>query len=294
MCVPVHLTPAVSLQEAFDRAAPGTVFHLAAGIYREKVIITTPGLTLIGEGMENTVIVWDDYALKTDENGVEYNTFRTWTVAVCADHVSMRQLAIVNDALNPKEKGQEVALSVLGDDFRMEDCRLSSTQDTLFAGPLPPDLIKRYQGFHRAELLSPSPSRQVYQNCLIEGSVDYIFGCGNALFEGCEIRNIFDGRHIGYVAAPAHPLEQEKGYVFRHCRFTCGENVLPGTIYLARPWRDWGLCRFEYCDYGPHIAPDGFDKWNDTHRDQTARFFETPAVPGRVPWVNRTKTEDTE
>lgn len=287
MNTPVYLSPSDSLQQAFDAAAPGTVFCLQKGIYREKVIIKTPGLTLLGEDRDTTQIIWDDYALKKDENGVEYNTFRTWTVAVCADHITMKRLSIVNDALEPEKKGQEVALSVLGDHFLMEDCRLSSTQDTLFAGPLPPDLIERYQGFHRPELLAPGPSRQVYKDCLIEGSVDFIFGCSDALFDACEIRNVYDVRQVGYVAAPAHPLEQKDGFVFRNCRFSCEDTVLPGSIYLARPWRDWGLCRFEQCTMGIHIAPAGFDKWNDTNRDQTARFFEAPPVPGRVSWVNR-------
>ncbi len=281
----IRITPETDLQQLFDAAAPGTAFHLEKGIYRQKVMIKTTGLTLFGDGMDETVIVFDDYANKLDENGVEYNTFRTWTVAVCADHVKMQNLAIVNDALQPETKGQEVALSVLGNDFYMEHCRLSSTQDTLFAGPLPPDLIERYQGFHRAELLSPGPSRQVYKNCLIEGSVDFIFGCGDALFEECEIRNVYDVRQVGYTAAPAHVLEQEEGYLFKNCRFTCEEGVKPQSIYLARPWRDFGLCRFINCQYGPHIHPLGFDKWNDTQRDKTARFHEYPAVPGRVKWA---------
>jgi pectinesterase len=65
--------------------------------------------------------------------------------------------------------------------------------------------------------------------------------------------------------------------------------VAPGSIYLARPWRDYGLTRFVHCDYGPHIAAVGFDKWSGTDRDRTARFFETPAVPGRVSWINKTE-----
>ena len=287
-----HLTPSHSLQQAFDAASPGDVFHLAKGEYRQKVLLKTPGITLIGEGSDCTFLVYDDYALKIDEQGREYNTFRTWTLAVCADHVAIRDLAIVNDALNPKEKGQEVALSVLGDDFLMENCRLSSTQDTLFCGPLPPDLIERYQGFHRAELLAPGPSRQVYKNCLIEGSVDYIFGCGNVLFHRCEIRNVSDGRQVGYVAAPAHSLEQTEGFLFRECRFTCEEAIAKESIFLARPWRDWGLCRFVNCTYGPHIAKEGYDKWNDTHRDQTARFYEYPLPKGRVPWARPLKETD--
>ena len=117
--------------------------------------------------------------------------------------------------------------------------------------------------------------------------MDFIFGCGEALFEDCEIRSLADARNIGYVGAPAHALEQKLGFEFRRCRLTAQEGVSPGSIFLARPWRDYGLCVFTDCQLGPHIHPEGFDKWNDTHRDRTARFFETPPVPGRVSWCNR-------
>lgn len=281
----IQIDPGCRLQEALDRARPGDVIELAEGEYRAKAVISTPNLTLIGAGAERTRIVWDDYAKKLDEKGVEYNTFRTWTLAVCADGVSMRELSIVNDSLRPEEKGQEVALTVYGDNFSMERCRLSSTQDTLFLGPLPADLIERYDGFLPDHLRRDKPCRQRFSDCLIEGTVDFIFGCGQALFEGCEIRSLADARDIGYAAAPAHALEQAEGFRFRNCRFTAQEGVTPGSIYLARPWRDYGLCVFENCTYGPHISALGFDKWNDTDRDKTARFYERPPVGGRVEWV---------
>lgn len=281
----IQIDPGCRLQEALDRARPGDVIELAEGEYRAKAVISTPNLTLIGAGAERTRIVWDDYAKKLDEKGVEYNTFRTWTLAVCADGVSMRELSVVNDSLHPEEKGQEVALTVYGDGFSMERCRLSSTQDTLFLGPLPADLIERYDGFLPDYLRRDKPCRQRFYDCLIEGTVDFIFGCGQALFEGCEIRSLADARDIGYAAAPAHALEQTEGFRFRNCRFTAQEGVTPGSIYLARPWRDYGLCVFENCTYGPHISALGFDKWNDTDRDKTARFYERPPVGGRVEWV---------
>ena len=112
----------------------------------------------------------------------------------------------------------------------------------------------------------------------------------DTLFDRCEIRSLNDARGIGYVAAPAHELSQTEGLHFRNCDFTCEEGVEQGSIYLARPWRDYGLSRFENCTYAGHIAPCGFDKWNDTDRDKTARFYETPAVPGRVAWANRHNT----
>ena len=279
------LTPENDLKKELAGCEPGTEVFLSAGTYRAKLLLTVPGITLCGAGADRTRIVWDDYAKKPDEYGREYNTFRTCTVAVCAGHVTFRDLTIENDALSPGEKGQEVALSVLGDDFLAEDCVFCSTQDTLFAGPLPPDLIKRYEGFLPDILRRDGHFRQVYRNCRIEGSVDFIFGCADALFDRCQIVSVQDGRDLGFVAAPAHTAEQTEGFVFRDCDFTCGDDVSDESIFLARPWRDYGLAVFENCRYGRHIRPEGFDNWNDTERDKTARFYETPPVPGRVPWV---------
>ncbi len=281
----IHTNPGQNLQQVLDDAAPGSELRLAPGEYRIKSAIFTPGLTICGAGAGRTRIVWDDYAKKRDGRGVELNTFRTWTMAVCADHVTMRGLSIVNNALRPEERGQEVALSVYGDDFFMEDCCLASTQDTLFLGPLPPDLIRRYDGFLPSSLRLDKPCRQRFSHCLIEGTVDFIFGCGDAVFETCEIRSLRDARNVGYAAAPAHSRSQARGFRFQNCRFTAEDGVEPGSIYLARPWRDYGLCTFQNCTYGPHISPLGFDKWSGTGRDRTARFCETPPVEGRAGWV---------
>lgn len=281
------IRPGDDVQALLDRAEPGSLIRFDAGIYRQKLMLRTPGLHLEGEGAEQTLFAWGDYAKKLDAQGREYNTFRTWSFAVCADEVQMRGLSVINDALDPAVKGQEVALSVYGDHFYMEDCTLRSTQDTLFLGPLPPDLIERYDGFLPDELRADRLLSQSFRNCRIEGSVDFIFGCGNALFENCEIVSVDDGRAHGYVAAPAHSLSQAEGFTFRRCGFTHGPGVADASIFLARPWRDYGLCRFEDCRYDAHIKPEGFNPWRDSGRDRTARFYETPARPGRVSWCNR-------
>lgn len=287
MAEPIFVTPDDNLQRVFDDAPEGSLIYLSAGIYRQKTVIRTPGLTIIGQGPDKTVLVFRDYARKRDPAGFAYLTFRSYTLAVCADGVTLRELAVVNDALHPETLGQEVALSVVADGFLMEKCRLSSTQDTLFTGPLPPDLIERYTGFLPEELRRGGEMRQVFRSCLIEGTVDFIFGCGESLFEGCEIRSLPEVRGTGYASAPAHSQEQKQGYLFQSCHFTCAQGVAPESVYLARPWRDYGLARFEECAYGPHIHPLGFHHWEGTHRDETARFSESPAVEGRVPWAGR-------
>ncbi|MBO6158519.1 MAG: pectin esterase [Firmicutes bacterium] len=282
-----YLSPGDNLQEAADKALPGDTLHLKEGCYRQKVVLRAPSITLVGEGPEKTVLTGSDYARKLDEQGREYNTFRTYTLAVTADDITLRSLSIRNDALDPVSKGQEVALSVYGDRFHMEKCHLFSTQDTLFLGPLPLDLVARYKDFLPDELRKSHPLKMDISDCLIEGSVDYIFGCGSCLFNACEIRQIPDGRTNGFIAAPAHWEEMSEGFTFRYCSFTCDPSVPEKSIYLARPWRDFGLCSFESCAYGPHIKPEGFDSWRGSSRHLTARFFEAPAVPGRAAWVRQ-------
>lgn len=281
----LHITPEDKLSQILNTARPGTRIFLAKGVYREKIEITVPDIELVGESAEETVIVYDDYAKKIDENGLEYVTFRTYTMAVLAPRVTLKDLTVENDALTPETKGQEVALTVYADGFLAENCRFISTQDTIFCGPLPPDLIDRYEGFLKNGLRTGEYQRQIFRNCYIAGTVDFIFGCGDTLFESCDIESLYEMRGHGYVAAPSHSLDQEIGFVFDRCRIFCDERVADGCVHLARPWRDYGKCSFIGCEYGRHIAPEGFNKWNGTDRDKTARFAEYPGKPeSRVPW----------
>lgn len=296
----VNVTPQDSLSEILRSVKPHTQVLLSEGIYREKLEVSVPDIEIIGAGDDpgKTVIVWDDYAKKLDSQGRELVTFRTYTAAITADNVTLKNLTIANDALSPETKGQEVALTVYGDGFYAENCRFVSTQDTIFCGPLPPDLIDRYDGFLKDELRRGNYLKQVFKNCYIAGNVDFIFGCGDALFEGCEIRSVFDVRGHGYVAAPAHSPSQDIGFVFNDCDFTCEDAVADGSIFLARPWRDYGKSAFIGCRYGRHISGEGFDKWNDTERDKTARFSEfgvsREALESRVPWsVSLSESEKT-
>lgn len=274
-----------NLQTVFNSLRPHDTLMLPPGIFRQKLEITVPDVTIIGAGADKTAIVYGDYAKMTDCNGQEITTFKTQTLAICADGVTIKDLSVINDAESPEIKGQEVALYVTADRFTAIGCTFTSTQDTLFCAPLPDDLVLRYDGFLADHLrFREGQCRQVFKNCTICGTVDFIFGCAAAFFDTCEIVSRYDVRNVGYVAAPAHSLKQTLGFVFYRCSFTSEPDVKDSSIYLARPWRDFGLCHFAECVYGKHISDDGFDKWNDTNRDKTARFYEYPTVSSRVAW----------
>ncbi len=278
----ITLSPADNLQDILDNCPDNTTIYLKNGVYNRKIVIRRNGLKIIGEGRETTVISYDDYARKPHPDGGEYNTFRTFTVCVTGENVEISNLTIENSNAHPESVGQCVALSVNARSFKAVDVDLRSTQDTLFTAPFPDDLVVRYSGLTpdpayydgfipREQLYMQGGSVQIYKNCRIYGTVDFIFGGAEAYFLGCELISTADARGTGYVAAPSHPLACETGYVFCDCAFVCG-GAGKDSVYLARPWRDFGMCEFINCTLDGHIKSELFDKWNDTYRDKTARF----------------------
>jgi pectinesterase len=237
------------------------------------------------EGETETTLAGSLYAQMEDEQGHELTTWKTATLKVTGSHNLFRNLTIRNDAGDPEKKGQEVALAVYGDDNLFANCTLHSTQDTLFVGPLPDDLSTRYIGFlPENERYHEGNTQNDFIACHISGSVDFIFGAGKASFYRSVIGSLDDGRDCAYVSAPAHSLKDDFGFYFDHCCFV-NEGVKPQTIYLARPWRDYGKAVFAYCSYENHIKAEGFAEWNAEKRYRTARFEEYPLQPGRVSWA---------
>ena len=296
----IIVSPNEDLQNILDNCPDNTTIYVKNGVYNQKLVVRGNGIKIIGESRETTVITYSDYARKRHADGGEYNTFRTFTVCVTGENVVIENITIENANDKPEKVGQCVALSVNAKSFRAENVDLKSMQDTLFTAPFPDDLVVRYSGLTddpayydgfipRNQLYMEGNSLQVYKNCRIYGTVDFVFGGAEAYFIDCELISLHENRGIGFVAAPSHSLRQETGYVFFNCAFLSG-GAEDNSVHLARPWRDFGKCEFINCTLGKHIKPELFDKWNDTYRDKTARFAYcglsgTEIAP--APWSKR-------
>ena len=233
------------------------------------------------------------YANERDEQGNERTTWKTAALKVTGSHNIFLNLRVKNVSGDPSTKGQQVALGIYGDENSFINGDFSSTQDTLFVGPLPDDLCTRYRGFlPENERYFEGTARSFFFSCRIAGSVDFIFGAGQALFLDCVIKTVNDGRMETYVAAPSHSLKDPFGFVFDRCRFEKDGDVPSNSVYLARPWREYGKAVFLDCHYGDHIKTEGFSDWNGEGRDKTARFLESPLPSGRVPWAKEMKNPD--
>ena len=253
--------------------------RIRPGVYKEALVVpkTKPHLRFVGLGKKpgDAVLTFDRSAQTLDNAGKPYGTSGSASTVLAGDDFEAANLTFANSAGPGDKVGQAVAVLVTGDKMRFRNCRFTGWQDTLYAGG--------------------RGGRQYYDQCFIEGSVDFIFGHGAAVFHKCEVRSV--GK--GYVTAQARDTDDEPGgYVFRDCKLTSAKGVPNGSVYLGRPWRAFARVVYENCEMGAHIRPEGWDNWRDTEKEKTAFFGEWKSKgPGannknRVTWSRQLTEAD--
>lgn len=274
------------LSVPYDVAATIT---LAPGVYEEKVFCDKRHITICGAGAGKTILRWADGGKQIHKDGRPKKTFRSYTLFLGGEFVCVKNLTVQNTAGLGKDVGQGVAVYADATHVLFENADLQGRQDTLFCAPLP--LQEREpMGFLGPRMLSVrNSSRQYYKNCRISGDIDFIFGGADAVFENCEIHSLDIGEKInGFVTAPSTQPEA-LGFVFQGCRFT--SNCSNGSVYLGRPWREYGKTAVLNSEIGAHISPKGWCDWFGEDDEKNAVFAEYgntgegAAAEGRVPWA---------
>lgn len=286
-----------ALQVARIYTGKKVIIHLEKGIYREKIEINQPLLTLQGSNTEEVIITYDDYANAITPDGDRMGTFQTYTMLIDADDFKANNITIENLAGSGVNIGQALALYIDGDRVTLENCRILACQDTLFTAPLPPKEIEK-GGFRGPKEFSPRLHRHMFfKDCLISGDVDFIFGGATAYFEGCEIFSRNRNSKInGYITAASTPEDEKFGFVFRNCRFT--SDCEPNSVYLGRPWRDYAKVVILESELGGHIKEEGWHDWNKEHTHDTVMYAEYNNYgPGaniskRIPWSKQLTKEE--
>lgn len=264
-----------TIQEAVRASTSGDVIMIGPGRYEEKVFIETDGITLKGANQKDTIITYKDYARKEHADGREYGTFRTATLYVLADNVTVENLTIVNEAGDGRQVGQALALYADGDELSFIQCNFDAYQDTIFAGPLPaaPKTPGSFVG--PRENAPYKTSHQWYHRCRMIGDVDFIFGSALALFTECEIISRNRQEDInGYVTAPSTWEHEPYGFIFLNSRFIAEDGDMEATVFIGRPWRAHGKVMLVGCYVDNHIRLEQADPWGNEANKQTARFME--------------------
>jgi PelA/Pel-15E family pectate lyase len=237
------------------------IIRIKPGTYREQIRVPAnkPYISFVGESAEKTTLT---YGISNKEAGSTSAAYATYI----AGHDFYAENVTFENSFGPGS--QAVAVLVEADRVVFKNCRFLGWQDTLYA----------------------KNGRQYYKDCYIEGHVDYIFGQGTAVFEGCHVHSKGDG----YITAPMRfAADEPSGLVFLSSKLT-SENTIKG-VYLGRPWRDYGRTIFIDTEIEATIRPEGWHNW-EPHRERTAFLAEYRStgkganVGARVRW-SRNLTE---
>ena len=239
-----------TVQEAINavpdyRKNARTTILIKEGSYKEKVIIPASknAVSLIGQG--EVKITYDDYASKPNIFGENKGTSGSSSCYIYAPDFYAENITFENTS---GPVGQAVACFVSADRACFKKCRFLGFQDTLYT--------------------YGKGCRQYYDECYIEGTVDFIFGWSTAVFNRCHIHSIGNG----YITAPSTDKGQKYGYVFYNCEITANSDV--DKVYLSRPWRPYAQAVFIQCNMGKHILPEGWDNWRNKNNEKTVFYAE--------------------
>ncbi|XP_076948398.1 pectinesterase 2-like [Bidens hawaiensis] len=169
--------------------------------------------------------------------------------------------------------GQAVAFLFGSDTSALYHCSFEGYQDTLFA-------------FH---------SRQFYKECQIFGTVDFIFGTSQAVFQDCDIflRKPHPGGGLAVTANGRKHLNQSGGYSLQGCKICAGDDLKP-TIgeykkaFLGRPWFSRTQTVFMQSFLDDLVDPAGWvDSWGynkTTYYGEYGNFGPGSPTDQRVKW----------
>lgn len=260
------------------------------GRWHGKLVVDRPNIHLVGADRTASVLTFDAAAGMARPDGEPWGTWGCASVTVRAPGFHAENLTIENafdyvgNLAAPKFEpigpngAQAVALMLDAgaDRCAFERVDLVGHQDTLFA----------------------DAGRSHFHDCRISGSVDFVFGAGNALFEQCQLHSRFrpGKERQGYVAVPCTPSAQAFGLTFLRCRLTRDPEIADGSVALGRAWRPGrtfpdgkygdpdavGTAVYLSCWMDAHIDARGWDEMGYTARNgervmlqpSLARLFE--------------------
>lgn len=269
-----------SIQAAIDSIPDSNnvpiLIRISPGIYEERVVVpsTKPSITLEGSGMNETFVQWHLKASDMDGNGIELTAYNTASVTVYADNFTAKDITFKNTLPPPPpgiEGRQAAAFRISGDMATFYRCGFVGGQDTL----------------------CDDQGRHYFEDCFIQGSIDFVFGDARSMYTRCELNSI--AQSYGSVAAQDRQGENDNtGFAFVNCKITG-----TGPIYLGRAMGPFSRIIFAYCEFDDIVDPRGWDDWDhDTSKDRTVYYGQYKCFGAganeskRVAWSHELSDEE--
>jgi len=250
------------IQDAIDamRVYPlaSITLYIKNGVYNEKIELpaTNTDVSFIGESVEKTIITFNDYAGRG-----KHTTFTSFTAKISGNRFYAENITFANSA---GTVGQALALYVDADKAVFKNCKFLGNQDTIFA--------------------AGENARQLFLDCYVEGTTDFIFGPSTSVFQNCTIR----AKSNSFITAASTTPGKKFGFIFLDSKIVVDSSIT--KLYLGRPWRAHAKTVFIRCEMPKQIAPEGWSNWSNPANEQTVFYAEYKctgegaATDKRVAW----------
>jgi pectin methylesterase-like acyl-CoA thioesterase len=251
------------VQSAVDSDPEGNVvIRIKPGIYKQLVNIKANGVELRGLGKQPQDVV----LTYNNSHALVNGTWKSASIMVSGDDFVAENLTMENsfERENPKPgpDAQAVALFATGDRQVYRRVRFLGYQDTLYADSKTCHLAPAQQGgapIPAEQMPVPcAAARQFYEECYIEGHVDFIFGDAKAAFKNCEIHALAHSMDTLTAQSKLYPAE-DSGYLFLDCTVTGEEGAK--NIFMGRPWRTYSTAVFVNTDFKVKLNQAGWQEW---------------------------------
>lgn len=156
------------------------------------------------------------------------------------------------------EGHQAVALRVQSEMSAFFNCRMDGYQDTLYV----------------------QAGRQFYRNCVISGTIDFIFGDGSVVIQNSRliVRRPMDNQLNAVTAQGRKERHQPTGIVIHNCRIVPEMKLFPDRFkiptYLGRPWKEFSRTVIMESTLADFIQPSGWFPWAGNFALDTLYYAE--------------------
>ncbi|CAA7013017.1 unnamed protein product [Microthlaspi erraticum] len=274
-----------TIQAAIDSIPSGNdkwiKISLQNGIYNEKIIIPSEKQKIVMQGNDaSKVIVQYNDAGQSNGSGPVI-VYAQYFVAI---NITFKNSYDPITSVGVPYKEIKVAPSIIlmADKAWFYGCSFISVQDTLA------DLVGRH----------------LFQNCYIEGAIDFIWGGGQSIYKKCliyvkgmktnKMKDYEGGILPGFITAQGRASEQDtSGFVFKYCVIT-GD----GMASLGRAYRGYSRVLFYKTSMSNIIVPQGWDAWFYKGQEDKITFAEVGCIgegankQGRVGWEKSLSAKD--
>ncbi|XP_074340961.1 pectinesterase-like [Apium graveolens] len=226
--------------------------YVKAGVYDEYITVTKDQVNVFmyGDGPRKTMVTGS----KCNAKGI--STMQSASFAAVGAGFVAKGMGFQNTA--GPDGHQAVALRVQSDMSAFYNCRIDGYQDSLYT----------------------QTHRQFYRNCVISGTVDFIFGDGAVIIQNSLIIVRMPGpSQKNTVTAQGRSDRREPtGIVIQNCRIVPEQKLFPQRFqvqtFLGRPWKEYSMTVIMESQLADFIQPAGWMPWEGNFALDTLFYRE--------------------